>query len=248
MPGRKERIRQSCTSQTNRKPARDESATGACCDIPCRSPETSRRRAGIVNDGPLKWPTPPSLAARPAARCVNEDCPHPGRPRSGCAAGPLAPPGSHGACNVNGVGHGRIRARLHHGSGSPRARSASACPGSAARGVRPWPVATLSGAMSAVRRSRPTARTLRAGGRGAPRQGSSARNRSAGQRGRRGGLATPPGPRRPPEPPTAPTSGTPPSPRGTPCAASPPRGAGPAARAASRASPCRGQPPSEGSS
>lgn len=50
---------------------------------------------------------PPTLAACLAARCINKVCLHPGRPRSGCAAGPLTPRGSHGACKSTLIGHGR---------------------------------------------------------------------------------------------------------------------------------------------
>lgn len=63
--------------------------------------------------------SPPVLAACPAARCAIEACPQPGRPRSGCAAGPFAPRGSHGACASTGTAMGACRARLHRGSGSP---------------------------------------------------------------------------------------------------------------------------------
>lgn len=94
-------------------------------------------------------------------RCVIEARPQPGCPRSGCAAGPSAPRGSHGAWRPTGTAMGARRTRLHHGSGSPPKRSASACPGSAARGVRLWPNARLTGAISAARRARPAARTLR---------------------------------------------------------------------------------------
>lgn len=62
---------------------------------------------------------PPVLAACPAARCVDEDCPQPGRPRSGCATGPFAPRASHGACKSTGTPLGAYRTRLHRGSGSP---------------------------------------------------------------------------------------------------------------------------------
>ena len=62
---------------------------------------------------------PPVLAVCPAARCVDGDCPQPGRPRSGCAAGPFAPRASHGACKSTGTPLGAYRTRLHRGSGSP---------------------------------------------------------------------------------------------------------------------------------
>ena len=63
---------------------------------------------------------PPVLAACPAARCVAEARPQPGRPRSGCAAGPFAPRGSHGAWKSTGAAMGAYRTRLHRGSGSPQ--------------------------------------------------------------------------------------------------------------------------------
>lgn len=150
----------------------------------CRGTEIPRQRMGITNDYSRRLSTPPSLAACPAARCADDDRPHPGRPRSGCAAGPLAPPGSHGACTSAWAAMGANRARLHHGSGSPP-RGLPPHVRVQPRGLRPWPIATLSGAMSAVHRSRPAARTLRTAVRGAPRLGSSARTRAAGQDWRR---------------------------------------------------------------
>lgn len=67
----------------------------------------------------------------------------------------------------------------------PAARSASACSGSATHGMRPRPNAGETGAMSAARRARPAARTLRTSVRSAAVRGPSARNRSAVQGGRR---------------------------------------------------------------
>lgn len=128
---------------------------------------------------------PPILAVCPAVCYAVEVCPHPGRPRSGCAAGPFAPRGSHGVWKSTGTAMGAYRTRLHRGSGSPLTRSASACPGSAAHGMRPWPDARLIGAMSAARRARPAARTLRTAVRAAAPRGSTARTRSAVQGGRR---------------------------------------------------------------
>ena len=128
---------------------------------------------------------PPVLAVCPAARCVDGDCPQPGRPRSGCAAGPFAPRGSHGACTSAGTAMGATRARLHHGSGSPlrglpphvRVQPRTVC----AQGLMQGD----TGAMSAARRARPAARTLRTAVRSAAVCGPSARNRSAVQCGRR---------------------------------------------------------------
>lgn len=128
---------------------------------------------------------PPVLAVCPAARCVDGDCPQPGRPRSGCAAGPFAPRGSHGACTSAGTAMGATRARLHHGSGSPLRGLPPHVRVQPRAAMRPWPVERSVGAMSAARRARPAARTLRTAVRSAAACGSSARTRSAVQGGRR---------------------------------------------------------------
>ena len=124
---------------------------------------------------------PPPLAACPCARYVIKICPQPGRPRSGCAAGPFAPRGGHGPPHLNRIGHRGQPCASSPRLRQPAARSACACPGSATHGWPLWLAAPQPSAMSAARRARPTARTLRTGGRAATRLGSSARTWSAVQ-------------------------------------------------------------------
>lgn len=68
----------------------------------------------------VEFVLPPTLVACPAARCVVEACPQPGRPRSGCSAGLCVPRGSHGACTSTGTAmatarRSRTAARPAHG-------------------------------------------------------------------------------------------------------------------------------------
>ena len=106
--------------------------------------------------------SPPVLAACPAARCAIEACPQPGRPRSGCAAGPFAPRVSHGARTSAGTALGAYRTRLHRGSGSPlrglpphvRVQPRTAC----AQGLMQGKLAPCQPRVAPVQRHAPCAR------------------------------------------------------------------------------------------